>query len=156
MGRALGMSIADPPMLSALLTGLKQGIFGAISASFYSHWPVCVRHSSAGCIPNLDITVLRENDSDAMARRSKWPAAVCRSYSTAMAQQPKPAPSSQPKLKPNPLQRNKSTTDPDSIEEQLKALDQMRKMPSVYTTTDFWVLPMASLVRVYALAVDLP
>ena len=25
----------------------------------YSHWPVCVRHSSAGCIPNLEITVLR-------------------------------------------------------------------------------------------------
>ena len=35
-----------------------------------------------------------------------------------MAQQPKPAPSSKPKLKRSPLQRIKSTTDPDSIEEQ--------------------------------------
>ena len=61
-----------------------------------------------------------------------------------MAQQPKPALSSKPKLKRSPLQRNKSTTDPDSIEEQLKASDQMRRMPSVYTTTDFWGPPMAS------------
>ena len=76
--------------------------------------------------------------------RSKWPTAVCRSYTTAMAQQPKPAPSSKPKLKQSTSQRKKPTTDPDSIEEQLKALDQMRRMPSVYTTTDFWGSPMAS------------
>ena len=103
---------------------------------------MCVRPSLARCIPNLDITVLRENERRDECR-SKWTTAVCRSYSMAMAQQPKPAPSSKPKLKQSPLQRTKSTTDPDSIEEQLKASDQMRRMPSVYTMTDFWVLPMA-------------
>jgi len=83
--------------------------------------------------------------------RSRWPTIICRSYSTALAQHPKtkPAPlasSSKPKPKraPESTSPKKTTSDADSIEGQLKALDQMRRMPSVYTSTDFWGSPMAS------------
>ena len=47
-------------MLSALLTGLKQGNlwnFGAASASFYSHWPVCVS------LPKPDSPLFVDEDS---------------------------------------------------------------------------------------------
>lgn len=83
--------------------------------------------------------------------RSRWPTIICRSYGTALAQQPKtkPAPlasSSKPKPKraSESTSQKKATGDADSIEGQLKALDQMRRMPSAYTSTDFWGSPMAS------------
>ena len=77
--------------------------------------------------------------------RSKWTTVVCRSYSTAMAQQPKQTPSSKQKLKRSPLQRKESTTDPDSIEESSRHCIRCGECPRfICTTTDFWGSPMAS------------
>ncbi|KAI6043954.1 hypothetical protein EDC04DRAFT_496627 [Pisolithus marmoratus] len=82
-----------------------------------------------------------------------WPCIVtgCRAYSTALAQQPKHKPSTSSRSKAAPVQPKsresapkKSKTDADTLEDELKALDRMRRIPSIYPSTDLWGSPMAS------------
>ncbi|KAI6124571.1 hypothetical protein EDD16DRAFT_1703786 [Pisolithus croceorrhizus] len=82
-----------------------------------------------------------------------WPSIIagCRTYSTALAQQPKPKPSTSSRSKAAPVQSKskesapkKSKTSADDLEDELKALDRMRRIPTIYPSTDIWGSPMAS------------
>ncbi|KAI6148558.1 hypothetical protein BKA82DRAFT_4138871 [Pisolithus tinctorius] len=85
-----------------------------------------------------------------------WPCITtgCRTYSTALAQKPNRKPSAHPvssqtkaapvKPKSKESAPKKSKSDADDLENELIALDRMRRMPSVYPSTDLWGSPMAS------------
>ncbi|KAL4061710.1 hypothetical protein V8B97DRAFT_2000817 [Scleroderma yunnanense] len=73
-----------------------------------------------------------------------WPTISCRLYSTALVQQPKQKKGAPSKRTTESASQKKKANDADSVEEQLKALERMRRLPSVYTSTDIWGSPMAS------------
>ncbi|KAG6336985.1 hypothetical protein ID866_2086 [Astraeus odoratus] len=92
-----------------------------------------------------------------------WAGIHCRAYGTTLAHQPKPKPSAQiptpsrsktlpvqgsSKVKPKEVAQNaapkKKNISEEAIEEELRALEQMRRLPSVYTSTDIWGSPIAN------------
>ena len=107
----------------------------------YSHRPVCVRHSSAGCIPNLDIPAC-------WRRRDAMDVQVEMDH-----RQHRP-----PSQSSNEVLYSGTSPLPIQILSKSSSRHWIRygECPRFILRWNFGAHPWRSLVRVYALAVDLP